>query len=742
MNDRSCLAIVLAAGEGTRMRSALPKVLHPVGGRPMLAHVLTAAETAGADRLAVVIGHGQDVTRPVVERTTPYGACYVQEERRGTAHAVLSARPALESGADDVVVLCGDAPLIRPETIRRVRNALARGSDLVVVGFEAVDPTGYGRLIVENGRLVAIREEKDAGLAERMVRLCNSGILGFRGEHLPELLDGITDQNAKREFYLTDAVAIANERGLRVSVEIASEEEVLGVNDRAQLATAEAVFQRRARTAALTGGVTLIAPETVWFSFDTILGRDVLVEPNVVFGPGVIIGDGATIHAFSHLEGAIVGEQVSVGPFARLRPGTHLAEGARVGNFVEIKNSSIEEGAKVNHLTYIGDARVGAAANIGAGTITCNYDGFGKHHTDIGAHAFIGSNSALVAPVIIGDGAFVASGSVVTENVPADALAVARGRQATRPGWAAGFRAEKAAARAEAAAATAATGLAAVALAGLATDAFADTGAPEPAAEAIEPAGAPAFDLPPLDLVAIAPAADLPPVHDEPADALAEEPADAGADYDEAFLDAALDAALADAFDDEKRAGAEPDTAPVPVDAELLPDEGTDLVAPEADLPRPDAAEAAPAVVDLHEAAPEEVILEEADHEDVALEDVHDAAEPAFAAPHADAADAFMADLDLERLMGAALAAEVMPEAGATAEPLPLDGFEDAFLAEALAHEIDDASDPDDVMEEADRLPEDLPEDEPFTDDALPEELLADVEELEADAERHRAPAV
>ena len=707
MTDRSCLAIVLAAGEGTRMRSALPKVLHPVGGRPMLAHVLTAAETAGADRIAVVLGHGQEATRPVVERTVPYGVCYTQEERRGTAHAVLCARPALESGADDVIVLCGDAPLIRPETIRRVRTALARGSDLVVVGFEAADPTGYGRLLVENGRLVAIREEKDAGLAERMVRLCNSGILGFRGENLPDLLDGITDQNAKREFYLTDAVAIANGRGLRVSVEIASEEEVLGVNDRAQLSTAEAVFQRRARASALSGGVTLVAPETVWFSCDTILGRDVVVEPNVVFGPGVVIGDGATIHAFSHLEGAIVGEGVSVGPFARLRPGTHVADGARVGNFVEIKNSSIEEDAKVNHLTYIGDARVGAGANIGAGTITCNYDGFGKYHTDIGSHAFIGSNSALVAPVVIGDGAFVASGSVVTDNVPADALAVARGRQALREGWAVEFRAQKSAEKAAtAAAATAAAGLAAIALA---APALADDTAPDvPESHDAE------VDLPVAGLADYD--GSLPAETEElleTAGEISEAPA-----FDIGFLDDALDSALADAPDADL--SVEPEGAP-----EDLTDAGTAIA-------EVDASDLYPELISADEIVTEDSLPVSDDDtlpgeiEAIAVEPDADPVQDApllelddVAADDASVGEAedFIADLDLERLMGAALAAEVLPgedsvpAADITPASRALDGFEDAFLAEDLG---------------LDALPEDLPDDHVVPEESLPEDLDAE----------------
>jgi bifunctional UDP-N-acetylglucosamine pyrophosphorylase/glucosamine-1-phosphate N-acetyltransferase len=441
MNERGCLAVVLAAGEGTRMRSARPKVLHAVGNRPMIAHVVAAAEAAGAGRLAVVVGKGAEAVTATVGALAPWAETFVQAERRGTAHAVLAARSALEDPADDVLVLCGDAPLVKPATIAAARDRLANGADLVVVGFEAADPAGYGRLIVDGGRLVAIREDREASPAERMVRLCNSGILAFRGDHVLPLLDDISDDNAKREFYLTDAVAGANARGLRVEVVVAGEEEVLGVNDRAQLARCEAVFQARARAAALAAGATLIAPETVFFSTDTALGRDVIVEPNVVFGPGVTVGEGAVIHAFSHLEGATVAAGASIGPFARLRPGADIGAGARVGNFVEVKNATVEDGAKLNHLSYIGDARVGRAANVGAGTITCNYDGGSKHFTDIGAGAFIGSNSALVAPVTIGAGAYVGSGSVITDDVPPDALAIARGRQVVKEGRAGEIRA-------------------------------------------------------------------------------------------------------------------------------------------------------------------------------------------------------------------------------------------------------------------------------------------------------------
>ena len=448
MTDRSSLGIVLAAGEGTRMKSRMPKVLHEVGGRPMVVHAMKTAQAAGIARLALVVGPAMEAVEKVV-RTAGADEIVHQTERLGTAHAVLRARSAIAEGADDVVVLYGDTPLVRPETVARVRDKLAQGADLVVLGFRAKVPTGYGRLIEDGGRLVAIREEKDATDAERAVTFCNSGIMAFRGGVVLSLLDAIGNVNAKGEYYLTDAVEIAHRRGLTVVAVEGEEEEFLGANDRAQLAACEAIFQKRRRAEALAKGVTLIAPETVVFSADTEIAADVVIEPNVVFAPGVTVETGARIRAFSHLEGTRIGEGATVGPYARLRPGADIGRNAHIGNFVEVKNGRIEEGAKVNHLTYIGDARVGAKANIGAGTITCNYDGFGKYLTDIGAGAFVGSNSSLVAPVKIGDGAYVGSGSVVTQDVPADALAVARGRLILREGWAASFRRRMAAAKAK-----------------------------------------------------------------------------------------------------------------------------------------------------------------------------------------------------------------------------------------------------------------------------------------------------
>jgi bifunctional UDP-N-acetylglucosamine pyrophosphorylase/glucosamine-1-phosphate N-acetyltransferase len=436
------LAIILAAGKGTRMKSRLPKVLHGLAGAPVLAYVLRVAETAGFGRRCVVVGPGMDEVGAVGQALDPKLDVFVQREQLGTADAVKAARAAYEGFGGPVVVLYGDTPLLRTETLKAVLGELEAGADLAVIGFEADDPTGYGRLLFdEHGRLAGIREEKDASTAERALTLCNSGIMAFRqSKTLDALLAKIGNDNAKGEFYLTDAVTLAHHEGLRTRVVLSNVEEVLGVNSRAELAAAEAVMQKRLRSAVMAGGATLVAPDTVFLSCDTTVGKDVLIEPNVVIGPGVSIDDGVTIRAFCHIELANIGPGATVGPFARLRPGAALARDAHVGNFVEIKNAEVAEGAKVNHLTYIGDASIGARANVGAGTITCNYDGFAKHRTEIGAGAFIGSNSSLVAPVKIGDGAYIGSGSVITKDVPADALAVTRAPQDERAGWAAKVR--------------------------------------------------------------------------------------------------------------------------------------------------------------------------------------------------------------------------------------------------------------------------------------------------------------
>ncbi|CAI2934674.1 bifunctional UDP-N-acetylglucosamine diphosphorylase/glucosamine-1-phosphate N-acetyltransferase GlmU [Aminobacter niigataensis] len=434
MTSRTCLSIILAAGEGTRMKSTSPKVLHQIAGLPMVAHVARTAEAAGADGLALVVGHGGDEVKAAAERFAPGAEVFVQTERLGTAHAVLAARQAIARGHDDVLVMFGDTPLVEAESLATARQKLADGAAVVVIGFRPPNPTGYGRLLEKDGRLVAIREDKDCSEEERKIGFCNAGLMAVAGAHALKLLDQVGNANAKGEFYLTDIVEIADKAGLKVVATEASFDSVLGINNRAELAEAEAIWQKRRRRQAMLEGATLIAPETVYFSHDTEIGSDVLVEPNVWFGPGVKIAGGATIHAFSHLEGSNVGPRAEVGPFARLRPGADLHEKAKVGNFCEVKKATVEKGAKVNHLTYIGDARVGAGANIGAGTITCNYDGYSKFFTDIGAGAFIGSNSSLVAPIVIGAGAYVASGSVITEEVPGDALAFGRARQKTLPG--------------------------------------------------------------------------------------------------------------------------------------------------------------------------------------------------------------------------------------------------------------------------------------------------------------------
>jgi len=433
MTARSCLSIILAAGEGTRMKSALPKVLHKIAGLPMVAHVARAAEAAGSGDLALVIGYGAEQMREHVPAFAPEAEIFVQEERLGTAHAVLSARTAVARGYDDVLVMFGDTPLIDPAALSDARARLANGADVVVLGFHTENPTGYGRLIEKDGALLAIREEKDCTDEERKITFCNSGLMAIAGARALALLDAVGNENAKGEYYLTDIVEIGCAQGLKIVAAEASFENALGINNRAELAGAEAIWQKRKRREIMLSGVTMIAPDTVFFSYDTEIDPDVLIEPNVYFGPGVNVESGAVIHAFSHIEGANIGPRAEIGPFARLRPGADLKEKAKVGNFCEVKKATVEAGAKINHLTYIGDARVGAGANIGAGTITCNYDGYSKFFTDIGAGAFIGSNSALVAPISIGERAYVASGSVITENVPDDALAFGRARQKILP---------------------------------------------------------------------------------------------------------------------------------------------------------------------------------------------------------------------------------------------------------------------------------------------------------------------
>ena len=463
--EEALAAVILAAGAGSRMRSELPKVLHPVGGEPMIAHVLALARAAGAARIVVVVGHGGDeVARrltdlplkdaPVASAAdrAPSGAgaggarcapkpaepeIVWQREQRGTGHAVAMAAPLLADFPGDVLVLYGDTPLIRPETVRAMQDTRKAGHAVVVLGFHADEPGGYGRLVRgADGTLERIVEARDASPEERAIPLCNSGVVLAPARLLFDLLSTLDDDNAAGEIYLTDIVAAARARGKSAAVVLCPEAETLGVNTRADLARAEAAFQARRRRELLEAGVTLVAPETVFLSRDCEVAADALVEPFVVIGPGVRIGPGAHIRSFSHLEGCTIGPGATIGPHARLRPGAHIAAGARVGNFVEIKNAEIGEKAKVNHLSYVGDASVGEAANIGAGTITCNYDGVMKHRTEIGPRAFIGSNTALVAPVSVGAEAMTGSGSVITEDVPEGALAIARARQVTKPGLA------------------------------------------------------------------------------------------------------------------------------------------------------------------------------------------------------------------------------------------------------------------------------------------------------------------
>jgi bifunctional UDP-N-acetylglucosamine pyrophosphorylase / glucosamine-1-phosphate N-acetyltransferase len=440
MTGRTSLTIVLAAGEGTRMQSSMPKVLHPVAGRSLLAHVLEAAPKGAGASLAVVIGPDHGAVAEEIKRLRPDATTFVQRERLGTAHAVLAARDAIARGADDLLVVFGDTPLITAATFARMRAPLKNGAALAVLGFHAADPTGYGRLLVEGDQLVAIREQADATPAECAIKLSNAGVMAFDGHKALQVIEKIGNANSKGEYYLTDAVGVVRELGLEAVVIETSEDEVRGINTKTQLAEAEQVMQTRLRQAALDAGVTMVAPETVYLAADTRFGSDVTIEPFVVIGPGVTIADGAVIHSFSHIVQSSIGKKASVGPYARLRPGTSLGEGARIGNFVETKAATLEAGVKVNHLSYIGDTDIGAGANIGAGTITCNYDGFDKHRTAIGSGAFVGSNSSLVAPVKIGSGAYIGSGSVISRDVPDDALAVERSEQATRPGWAKRFR--------------------------------------------------------------------------------------------------------------------------------------------------------------------------------------------------------------------------------------------------------------------------------------------------------------
>jgi bifunctional UDP-N-acetylglucosamine pyrophosphorylase/glucosamine-1-phosphate N-acetyltransferase len=435
--------VILAAGMGTRMKSDIPKVLHRAAGRSLLGHVLHAAKAVGPRHIVVVHGPGQEAVKAETLSIVPEARFAEQTERRGTGHAVMMAEAALRDFTGTVLVLYGDAPLIQPQALLDLVAVKDAGARMAVLGFKAMNPFGYGRLIMQDDRLVAIREQKDAGEAERAIDLCNSGVIAIGSHHLWPMLHKLSPANAQGELYLTDVVELMHAAGNSCAVSLCPEADTAGVNDRVQLAAMEAEFQKRLRQKAMLGGATLVDPATVYFSADTAVGRDVVIEPNVFFGPKVTVGDDVHILANCHIEGAVIGKGARVGPFARLRPGAELGENVHVGNFVEIKKSKLGKGAKANHLSYIGDAKVGAGSNIGAGTITCNYDGYEKHLTEIGENVFVGSNTSLVAPVKVGSGANIAAGTVVSSEVPPDALAIGRPAFDVKDGWAKRYRAAK-----------------------------------------------------------------------------------------------------------------------------------------------------------------------------------------------------------------------------------------------------------------------------------------------------------
>lgn len=431
----SVALIILAAGKGTRMKSDLPKVLHSIAGAPLLIHAMKSGASLEPDRTVIVAGHGAQAVEAAAKDWSDDAEVVLQTEQLGTGHAVAQAAAALDGFGGDAIVLYGDTPFIQPETLEAMLAARTE-HDVVVLGFNAADPGKYGRLIMNGGALEKIVEFKDASGEERAVTLCNSGVICAKSDVLSELVSAVSDDNAAGEYYLTDIIGIARSKGLSATVVECAEAETMGINSRAELADGEVAFQARARRAAMDNGVTLQAPDTVYFSHDTYIGSDTIIEPNVVFAVGVTVENNATIRAFSHLEGCHVSRGGVIGPYARLRPGAELAEDVKVGNFVEIKNAVIDTGAKVNHLSYIGDAHVGARTNIGAGTITCNYDGVFKHHTTIGEDVFIGSNTMLVAPVKLGRESMTATGTIVTHDVPDGDLAVGRVRQENKTGFA------------------------------------------------------------------------------------------------------------------------------------------------------------------------------------------------------------------------------------------------------------------------------------------------------------------
>jgi len=436
-------AIILAAGQGTRMKSPLPKMLHAVGGRTLVDRAIDAAEGLGCERIVVVVGtHSPALTQRVTQRLGE-AAVAIQDPPLGTAHAVLAARDALKGFDGDVVITNGDHPLQGPADMAPLFDLRAKGADIAVLGFEAEDPSAYGRMLLDRDRLLRIVEAKEATPDELLIKACNTNVMAAPAALLFDLLSEVKSDNAKGEFYLTDVILLANGRRLNVRAAMAAEEAVMGVNSQAELAAAEAIFQHRRRAELLEAGVWMPAPDTVHFAFDTKVAAGVVVEPYVIFAPGVEVEAGASIRAFSHLERTVVRAGAIIGPYARLRPGADIGEDAHIGNFVEVKNVKVGKGAKANHLSYLGDGSVGEKANIGAGTIFCNYDGFDKAETHVGAGAFIGSDTALVAPVTVGDGAYTGSGSVITRDVSPDALALARGQQVEKEGWAKRFREAK-----------------------------------------------------------------------------------------------------------------------------------------------------------------------------------------------------------------------------------------------------------------------------------------------------------
>ena len=431
----SIAVVILAAGKGTRMESDLPKALHKIAHAPLLTHAMRAASSLSAEKTVVVVGHKADVVAQAAKEINPEVLIARQDTQLGTAHAVAQARPSLDGFEGDILVLYADTPFISQQTLANIQNARL-DADLVVLGFEARDPGNYGRLVTDGSQLKRIVEFKDASEQERQINLCNSGVMAASSHDLFSMIEHIGNENISKEFYLTDCVELARHAGKTASVVKCDAAETLGVNSRADLAIAEAAFQNHARSSSIADGVTLLAPDTVFFSFDTVIGRGAVIEQNVVFGPGATIESGAHIRAFSHIEGAHVARGATVGPYARLRPGAEISENVRIGNFVEVKNAQIAQGAKINHLSYVGNAEIGQETNIGAGSVTCNYDGVMKHKTKIGSRVFIGSNTMMVAPLKIGDDAITASGSVITRDVPAKALAVGRADQVNKIGLA------------------------------------------------------------------------------------------------------------------------------------------------------------------------------------------------------------------------------------------------------------------------------------------------------------------